>query len=106
MAEEAYGMARIEKPRERKEGWEKWSPTAKCVLMSGGNTNRAVHEKKTAKLQLLSGPLLSLFVMCQDSGPTEVIESEQGGSVGPRWSGRSWKSNNTVSAGESRRCPE
>lgn len=54
--------------------------------MSGGNTNHAVHTRtqKNAKLQLLPGPLPPRFVMCQDSGPAEVIESERGGGVGGR----------------------
>lgn len=54
--------------------------------MSGGNTNHAVrtHTQKNAKLQLLPGPLPPRFVMCQDSGPAEVIESERGGGVGGR----------------------
>lgn len=30
------------------------------------------------------GPQPLCFVMCQDSGPTEVIESEHGGGVGPQ----------------------
>lgn len=66
------------KTERNKRRLEKWSSAAKCVLLSGGNTNRVVH-KKTAKLQLVSGPLPPRFVVCQDSGPTEVIESEHGG---------------------------
>lgn len=86
MAEEAYGMGRIEKRRERKEGWR--SGAAKCVLMSRGNTNCVVHRKKKQqkKLQDCNStrvPCPPCFAMCQDSGPTEVIEREHGGGAEP-----------------------
>lgn len=82
MAEHAYGMARIEKPRETKEGWKSGAGLLSVYLYPWATQSALVH-KKTAKLQFVSGPLLPHFVMCQDSGPTEVIESEHGGGVWP-----------------------
>lgn len=88
MAEEADGGRELKNGEKEKQSAARLLSVYLCP--GATQTMRCTHTHtytKNAKLQLLPGALPPRFVMCQDSGPAEVIESEHGGGVGAEVAG-------------------